>query len=110
MGATITQIESEQDWLDQVKTTSGKVLVEFFATWCPHCKDEEPIIEGLRVDLNQHGVKVYKVDIDQQPGITAEMEVEGTPTFILFEDGLPVAKQAGEMSGQQIFTFCGLRA
>lgn len=105
----ITQIESEQDWLDQVKMGSGKILVEFFATWCPHCHDEQPILESMQADLKQHGVAVYQVDVDKLQGIAAEMRVAGTPTFVLFEDGLPVAEQPGEMSAEQIAAFCGIR-
>ena len=44
---------------------SGKtVLVEFYATWCPHCQKMMPVVEQIR-ELLAGQVEIYQLDIDQ---------------------------------------------
>ena len=46
----------------------GNVLVEFFATWCPHCQRMMPIINDVARRVQGQAV-VYQVDIDQSPDL-----------------------------------------
>ncbi len=39
------------------------VLVEFFATWCPHCKRMMPVVEEVK-ELLEGSVDIYQLDID----------------------------------------------
>ena len=40
------------------------VMVEFYATWCPHCQRMMPIVEQIR-ELMEGEVKIYQLDIDK---------------------------------------------
>ena len=40
------EILNEGNFDEKVLQSSGNVLVEFFATWCPHCQRMMPIING----------------------------------------------------------------
>lgn len=66
-------------------TASGKVLVDFFATWCGPCKMVSPLIEKL--DTQYSDIKFFKLDIEAVPEIASELEVSTVPTFILYNDG-----------------------
>lgn len=44
----------------------GKVvLIEFWATWCPYCKKEEPILEKLTQEFGKDGLVVMAVDMGE---------------------------------------------
>lgn len=74
------------------------VMVEFYATWCPHCQRMMPIVEQIR-ELMEGGVKIYQLDIDKNQEV-ADEGVESTPTFMLYRDNELVWKQAGEVEGE----------
>lgn len=91
--------------------TSGKnpVMMVFWATWCPHCKDEIPGINrihkkfkpkglkvvGVNVGINDSArrvkkyVKKYKIDYpvayDKGAAVTKRFGVQGTPTVIIID-------------------------
>lgn len=77
------------------------VLVEFFATWCPHCQRMMPVVAQIK-ELLEGQVPVYQFDIDQNQQLTAEVGVNGTPTFIIYKDGAEVWRQSGEMDGNAL--------
>lgn len=54
-------------------TFKGKVLLlTFFATWCPPCLEEVPILIKLHEDLADAGFSVVGMSVDQQgPAIVA---------------------------------------
>jgi thiol-disulfide isomerase/thioredoxin len=55
------------------KTFKGKVLLlTFFATWCPPCAEEVPVLVKLQDDLGEAGFSVVGLSVDQQgPAIVA---------------------------------------
>ncbi len=52
----------------------GKVLLlTFFATWCPPCKQEIPVLNKLHSELSDAGFSVVGLSVDQQgPGTVAK--------------------------------------
>ena len=87
---------------EEVINSNKLVLIEFFATWCPHCQRMMPVVEAVREKLG-HTAKVVQIDIDKNPELTEEQGVEGTPTFILYKDGQEVWRQSGEMPGEELY-------
>lgn len=78
---------------------SGRVvLVEFYATWCPHCQRMMPVIEQIR-ELVGDTAKIYQLDVDQNSELSDQQEVTGTPTFILYANGREVWRYSGELDG-----------
>ena len=74
------------------------VLVEFYATWCPHCQRMMPVIEQIR-ELVGDTAKIYQLDIDENQEVADNEEVTGTPTFILYTNGEEVWRYSGEIDG-----------
>lgn len=73
--------------------SSGKVLVDFWATWCGPCRMLAPILEQL--ENADPGVKICKVNVDEQQELAKRFGVLSIPTLILFKDGKPVDKSVG---------------
>jgi peroxiredoxin len=51
----------------------GKVvLVNYWATWCPYCLKEMPVIEEFWQDHREEGFEVLAVSVDDPPGKVAQ--------------------------------------
>ncbi len=82
-------------------TSTPVVLVEFYATWCPHCRRMMPVVEQIK-ELLSGTVDIYTLDIDQNEQIADQEQITSTPTFIIYRDGQPVWRESGEMDGQYL--------
>lgn len=74
------------------------VMVEFYATWCPHCQRMMPIVAEIR-ELVGDALPIYQLDIDENGEVAEKAGVTGTPMFIIYRDGKPVWHFAGELDG-----------
>jgi putative thioredoxin len=79
------------------------VLVEFYASWCPHCKRMMPVVEQVK-ELLAGKVDVYQFDIDENEELSDREGVKTIPTFIIYRDGKEQWRQSGEMDGQVLLS------
>ncbi|MDE6453489.1 MAG: thioredoxin family protein [Muribaculaceae bacterium] len=79
--------------------STGTVLVEFYASWCPHCRRMMPIVEQVKELLGDQ-VPVYQFDIDKEQEAASEAGVESVPTFIIYRNGREMWRQSGEIEGE----------
>ena len=87
---------------NEVINSNKVVLVEFFASWCPHCQRMMPVVEEVRERLGDRA-SVYQFDVDKYPHLTEENNVESYPTFIVYSGGKEVWRSAGEMPGEDLY-------
>lgn len=88
---------------EQIINSTPVVLVEFYATWCPHCKRMMPIVDQIK-ELLAGGVEVCQIDIDENEDAAQRLEVDSLPTFIIYKDGKEVWRRSGEMEGQMLLS------
>ena len=81
--------------------TTPVVMVEFYATWCPHCRRMAPVIDQIK-ELLDGQVDIYQLDVDQNAELSDVENINSTPTFIIYRDGKPVWRESGEMDGQTL--------
>ena len=81
----------------------GKVLVDFFATWCGPCKMLSPVLEEL-AEKNPD-LLVLKIDVDEVGALAARFGIQAIPTLILFKDGTQVDKRLGYQNMNQLLGF-----
>jgi putative thioredoxin len=60
------------------------VLVDFFAHWCGPCKMLKPMLETMAAEYD---FVLAKVDIDQNPGLAHDYQVEGVPDVRVVTQG-----------------------
>ena len=87
---------------ESIISSNPVVLVEFYATWCPHCHKMAPIVEQVK-ELLGDAVKVEQLDIDKYDEFADEAKVEGVPTFIIYRSGNEVWRHSGEIDGNVLY-------
>ena len=70
------------------------VLVDFWAEWCGPCKMIGPVVEELAGDYEGKAV-IAKLNVDENPQVTARFGVRSIPTLLVFKNGQVVDKQVG---------------
>lgn len=85
----------------QLITQTPVTLVEFFATWCPHCQKMMPVVAQVK-ELLAGQADVVQLDIDQNNEAARENGVDGVPTFIIYRNGQEVWRHSGEIGGNDL--------
>ena len=76
------------------RVSNGLVLVDIWAPWCGPCKAIAPTLEELSVEYD--GQVVFgKLNTDENPEITAHLQVRNIPTLLLYKNGSVVEKIVG---------------
>jgi thioredoxin 1 len=79
---------------DEVLNTDKPVLVDLWAEWCGPCKMIGPAVEELAREYAGKAV-VAKLNVDENPQITARFGVRNIPTLLILKNGVVVDKQVG---------------
>ena len=64
----------------------GVALVDLWAAWCGPCVRIAPEIERVAADYAGK-VRVYKLNVDENPVTPGQYGVQSIPTLMIFKDG-----------------------
>ncbi|WP_420141754.1 tetratricopeptide repeat protein [Sphingomonas sp.] len=67
------------------------VILDFWAEWCGPCKQLTPVLEKVAAAYAGRGVKLVKVNVDEQKLIAAQFRVQSIPTVYAVFQGQLVA-------------------
>ncbi len=71
------------------------VLLDVWATWCEPCRDALPLYEQLAREYGRRGLKVYALNVDEDPrAIPAFLHETKVALPILVDENAKVAEQA----------------
>lgn len=65
------------------------MVVDFWAPWCGPCRMVAPVIEQLARDYSGK-VAFGKLNVDENPIISSNFQVQSIPTILIFRNGQPV--------------------
>ena len=99
---------SDQSFMADVIEASQEtpVVVDFWAPWCGPCKQLMPVLERVVKDA-KGGVKMVKINIDENPGIAGQLGVRSIPAVYAFKDGKPVDGFQGGQPESELKKFVG---
>lgn len=86
--ATDANFESE------VTQSTQLALVDFWAEWCGPCRMLGPTVEAI-ADSYVGKMKVFKMNVDENPGTPGKFSIRGIPTLLFFKGGKLVDQLVG---------------
>jgi thioredoxin 1 len=88
-------IKNKEQFRQITESSSGRLLmVEFYADWCPPCKELAPILEEIAKE-SKDKVDIYKVDTDKNPGLASAFRVTGIPHVVFIKNRESVFSLSG---------------
>ena len=86
----------DESFESDISTQSVPVVVDFGAEWCGPCKQLDPILEDIASE-NIDRLKVFKLNIDENPMTPQKFGVRGIPTIMLFKEGKLIDTKVGSL-------------
>jgi len=78
-----TQAKSPNQVQAQTTTNLPK-LWDFWATWCPPCKQLKPTIEALEKEYDGK-IEIKSIDVDQNRDLAQKFKVQAIPTLVFLD-------------------------
>lgn len=87
------QTITKENFDQLVLQSTRPVLVDFWAPWCGPCRMVSPLVDEIAEERSD--VVVGKVNVDEQPELSAQFGVMSIPTLLVFKEGKLAQKAVG---------------
>jgi thioredoxin len=75
----------------------SKVLIDFNAKWCGPCQKMKPFMTALESSMKDE-VTIVPLDADENSSQAEQLNIEGLPTLLLYENGKEIWRHVGYIS------------
>ena len=89
---------------DKAMLGDRPVLVEFWAPWCVYCRRIIPALEKI-AQQNEGVLEIGKINIDDEPKLAAQENIEVIPTLVLYRGGKALGSVVAPESKASIEAF-----
>lgn len=80
-------IVTDDNFAEAIEGTSGLAMVDFWAEWCGPCRIVAPIVAELAEAYAEKGLRVGKLDVDENPKTASRFGIRSIPSILFFKDG-----------------------
>jgi thioredoxin 1 len=85
----------------EVLKAEALVIVDFWAQWCGPCRMLAPVVEEFSRECPP-GLKIVKLDVDENPAVTARFAIRSIPSLLFFKKGKIVDQIIGACTKSEL--------
>lgn len=100
----MTAMHMNQEQFQKVMEDGKLLLVDYWAPWCGYCRRIGPAYDKI---ATQYGadITVAKVNIDEEPLLALQEQIEVIPTLVLYRGGEAIGSIVAPESRAMIESF-----
>jgi thioredoxin 1 len=95
------RVLTSQNWENEVANSPEPVLVDFWAEWCPPCRQLAPTIDALAQEYAGR-VKVGKLNVDEHQDVAARFGIHAIPALLVFRGGQLIDQRLGNLPREEV--------
>ena len=97
------QVVTDDSFVREVVNASNAlpVLVDCWAEWCGPCRMIAPVLDQIAAESTGR-YKIAKLNVDENPRISAQFGIRSIPTMLIFKNGQVVDQIVGAVPRQTI--------
>ncbi len=92
---------TDADFEEEVLQSGQPVMIDLWAPWCGPCRMIAPIVDKL-AETYEGRVKMFRLNIDENPQTAIKYHVMSIPTLLFFKDGEAVDTVVGAVPERTI--------
>ena len=100
--ALAAELPFDKAKFDAALAQGRPVIVDFTASWCPTCKEQKPIVQGLLKEPKLQPVTLFVADFDTEDALKQRLRVTMQSTFVVFKAGKGVGRATGQTQKGEI--------
>ena len=85
---------------EAAQKTGKSIVLDVTASWCPTCRVQKPILEGLAAETS--GLVVFDIDFDTRKDLLRRFRVQYQSTLIVFRGVEEVGRSTGDTNRESI--------
>ena len=94
--AAAGEVPFNQARFDAALAQGKPVIVDFAADWCPTCKEQKPIVQGLLKDPKRKELNFFVANFDTETALKKRLGITMQSTFVVFKAGKEVGRATGQ--------------
>ncbi|MGB5983950.1 MAG: thioredoxin domain-containing protein [Desulfobacterales bacterium] len=94
---------NDQNFNSQVLQSPLPVLLFCYATWCPSCQTQAPVMDDLARTWRGR-VRIAKLNSDQSPQTAAALQVMSVPQTFVYDNGKQLQRLVGAQNHASLNT------